>query len=288
VVLLPPDSPWAVSGAGAGVPLLDAHQSDYSPWEDSSAEVSSVVLRGGQVLLVPRGWWVTARALCPSLSVAFALGRDATVPAAFELTPEALRQATVFSQSLGDLPVAAKVLRPGGGPPVPGVKRVNAVCHYELYSDGRLVRSTRSHGPEALSLGVDPNLGKLDEAVRALRVGDRALIALPGPRGNPTPTHQACGSALVFDLELLAVNLPAAAATSSTDEYNARWMTWFDRPDKWRPLLTVPPTVARSLCPKAAVARMAAPCRSTPAHSCAVWRQQRAWPARRLQCREVD
>ena len=82
VALLPPGDHSACAAAGPHSPLLPSWETAYDPWVDDKAKVFSAVLRRGEVLFVPIGWWLTARILQPSMCISRALGSEASSSAA--------------------------------------------------------------------------------------------------------------------------------------------------------------------------------------------------------------
>ncbi|CAE8675725.1 unnamed protein product, partial [Polarella glacialis] len=245
VALLRPSSAAATDACGSSDPLLDPSQSAYDLWQDSRAEVFSAVLTKGEALLVPAGWWLTARALEASLSISCSLGGP--VPEAPGAPGNSL-QAADSKQTVLDLlremeataagagsgadaprPQTTKRTLKQGREAPPRAARYNTVCHVDLYRgrDAELVRSTRGTAPQAFFLGADPSLGALEPALRSMAVGERALIATgTGP------------DAKVLDVEVLAVRLPSSSGSepSAFREYSEAWWTWFEDPVKWRPL----------------------------------------------------
>jgi len=266
--------------------LLGSHQSRYDPWDDPNAEVYTAVLCKGEALLVPAGWFFTARTLQPSMCLAGAVNERMSTPAPAKTPVGSSRQAAVrLLQDLDSQGFKKNVLGIGRQGSPPRVQRFNAVCHVEIYRGlkGDMVRSTRADdAPQVLHLGADSSLGKIDQLVRSMSLGERALAAFNEPQS---------GGPIAVDVELLAVRLPAerAGRPSSFELYTKAWWTWFEDPASWQPLpgnsgLEKGVGQRCKRCMSFAASLRCSRCSST--FYCCKACQREDWPVHRVSCRQ--
>lgn len=293
VALMPSDAQDVKSFAGGA--LLPDTESTYSPWADTGAKVLTTVLQAGEALMVPAGWWLSALALRPSLSASRPLGgliaeRLPRTVRSEPSTPQATVKAFIASMRalLANAPneprkPLKKTLRSGKGSYVGSAARFNAVCHYDMYrgAEAELVNSTFSECPLALFVGADPSAKPLGDAIRQMQVGERALVAIP----------QGTSELLAFDLELLAILMPADGADVGFEKYSQSWWTWFEDPSTWRPLAGVTenqrPAVARR-CARCTSRDAALECSRCRAVSyCCQQCQREDWPSHKSCCKRL-
>ncbi|CAK0857250.1 unnamed protein product [Prorocentrum cordatum] len=297
-VLLEPGCPAAAAQAGEAAGTRAAGHSAYDPWADPAAEVRSVVVRGGEALLVPGGWWLSTRCLRPCLSVVVPLGpqRAAGGEAPWGASRHAAAALVERLQRKEGGAAIKQVLaegRPGPAPEPGRPPRFNAVCHLEVYRGGgaELERSTRrgGGGPHAFFVGADRALGPLEAVLRGMAVHERALVAVRGA-GAGAGGGPLAGDA-VFDVELLAVCTPPPRRGPPLAPYEAAWGTWFGPPEGWRPLPLSGASAAASRwsgggpcarCSAAAAPLRCARCRR--AWYCCGHCQRDDWPLHRTSC----
>eukprot|EP00439_Symbiodinium_sp_Y106_P013470 s277_g1.t3 len=242
VILFPPDCEKAKMRGGK---LLEPGQSAYVPWADDEAEPYSVVLLKGEALRVPGGWYLAQRSLAPCVGLLCPLGpaqENAAPPDLGPFRPEELQTAAAkllerehegggAPVSPGGLPALKHTLQ-AGGTETPQVPRYNAVCHVGLYlgRPPKLMRTSRGASPQVFCLGADASLKPIEEVLRSMHKGERALIAFPS-------------EAKVLDVEILAVLCPESPDDPRQDFsnlYSRAWWSWFEDPLQWQPLPSRP------------------------------------------------
>merc|ERR1712216_579985 len=189
VVLFPPDSDCCMVQSGARGHMLDRSQSLLDPWTDHiPCEVFSVVLRKGELLLAPSGWWLSARTIDASLSILGssrpAMSPELPLKGADAYVVQALPR--LHSRKAEETGLLKEVGCSGQGSLSPS-GRYNAICHCDVYQvreagSFELVKSSRQNGPIAFFVGADASLAVLGDALRVMVVGERALL---GPIVSP-------------------------------------------------------------------------------------------------------
>lgn len=232
----------------AGPPLYDASQSPHDPWEDSKAlpPQRRALLRAGEVLLLPAGWWVASIALSPALAVWLPWLHGSHRQEYQALRSCHANAAEAFSRSgsphsglnqLGTLGTSGQAqwwketLNSGqssGQAPAQGP--FCAVAHVEVYTaDGRGLRSSRlppCPRPELIPVGFGSQVDRepLGQALRSMAVGELARVVVPASGEGASPA--------VFKLELLAALAPEAKAPLDEPALEGGW-TWFGDPENW-------------------------------------------------------
>jgi len=218
VGLLPPADSLCTAGR---TKVVDESMSSLDMWS-VEAEILTRVLCPGECLLVPAGWWFSSRALVPSLSVSSQLGAKTDV--AKTVDAFSLDAASAMIRGLEEGRLVKRLLTKGCGP-VPRFPRFNAICYVNSFRGDPLECTTfREDGTSVFFVGTDRSLGLLEDALRSMMVGERAVFAF---------TSQS--SPVAFDMELLATRLPEKVEPRKAEYWEA-WSSWFDDPCLWRPL----------------------------------------------------
>jgi len=231
VVLIPPNASCMAQSAKceSSIPLSRG-QTRYDPWLDDNAELYSCTVSAGEALSVPPGWWVSVLSLRPSIAIACLLDGGASVQEEPLEDDESIRRAALdLLRRASTQEFVKSVLKPGAISSELKSPRCVAVCHvaFRRGPQAQLTRSSRNDGPQALFLGVDPALGTVEQIVRSMSVGERALTVFMAPGQGP----------VVVDIELFAVKVPPPRdRVSEFEMYSKAWWSWFEEPRLWEAL----------------------------------------------------